>query len=67
MQQPVKDGRGDGWVAEDRTPLAIVLVPNRNDRASFATCAYEFEEDRGTEIVQRQVTHSGDDRSLRAI
>src|SRR6185437_8561926 len=57
MQQTVEDRRGDDRIAEDRTPFTVALVGCENDTASFVTGTDELEENRGAEVVQRQISH----------
>src|SRR5207244_7471352 len=57
MQEPVQYRRGDDRVAENRTPVTVALVRGQEDTAALVPPADELEEDRGPQIVQRQVTH----------
>src|SRR5215469_4353637 len=64
MQQTVEDGCGDDRITEDRAPLAVAFIRGQNDAASFVTSADQLEEDRRSQIVERQIAHFIDDEDL---
>src|ERR1700741_3792248 len=56
MQQSIQNGGRDDRVSEDRTPVPVALVRSQDDAASFVPCTHQLEENRGPQIIQRQVT-----------
>jgi len=57
MEQPVQDRRCDNRISKDRTPVSLAFVGSQDDAAAFVSRADQLEEDRGSEIIERQVSY----------
>ena len=66
MKQSIQNRGCDDCIAEDRTPLAIALVGNKYDAASFVAGADELKENRRAQLIQRQIAHLINDQHLRS-
>jgi hypothetical protein len=49
------------WVSENRAPVPVTL----DDAAPFVPCAHQLEENRGSQIIERQVTDFVDHQNFR--
>ena len=65
MQQPVQDRCGDDRITEDRSPVPVALVRGQDDAPAFVPCTHQLEENRRSQIVQRQIAHFVDHQNFR--